>query len=468
MLTAFARRTGRPPSVPVALWIGELTQMSHSTRAHRASGPAPAPLVALLVALLAASYASACSDEPETCDRTTDCAHNRACVDGTCQAIACRTNLNCPADAICFPADDGEGLCGAQECRTSGDCSRRELPFCVGGRCLAEAPPECAVRTDCRQGETCRSGSCVSILTGAVCDANDDCGNPEICDPNRGAAGECTPRCSDDADCEPLEGLHVCHRGSGLCVVVECLDDVHCGDAEVCNASHTCEFERFPCGELECNDPTRPFVTQPLDGQCRCVECLNDNNCTASADDVCEAGGTCICSPTNRCVDCQQPASDPTECTGERPAFREGCCVECLTSADCQHFGLGSVCQAGGCVVCDCLAGCQCTGEASCVDQGNGTGRCQLPLGQLGDSCTEQAGCDVFLACNYSSGQCVPLATGGFCGAGCPAPMRCAQVGGSAFCYGCDPQNDMCPVTTECDVRGDWIGVFDGGRCTPI
>lgn len=427
-------------------------------------------LAAGILAALTGMLAAGCGDDTQTCDRTSDCGTGLACLEGTCQAVSCRTNLDCPADATCFAENGEQGRCSAQECRTSNDCEdQRETPYCVGGRCVADAPPECEARDQCGDGETCTDQECVAVESGVACVADTDCGNPEVCDPNRGEAGECTAPCTRHDDCNELEGRHACDSASGLCISVECLSAADCNDGEVCTPDFTCDFERFPCGDLTCDDTRRPFVTEPLDDMCRCVECLSDNNCTASADDICVTDTDCLCTDSNRCLSCGFPAGDVSECPEERPLLREGCCVVCLSDVDCQTFGLGSICQAGECVACDCLAGCECTGEAECVDQGDGTGRCQLPLGQLGDSCAAQSECDAFLACNYSSGECVQQGSGSFCGTGCPDPMRCASVsGGGGFCYGCDPDNDTCPANTECEVRSDWVDVFDGGRCTPI
>lgn len=407
---------------------------------------------------LAGLVSSACGDEEGACAANGDCDLLEVCQGGQCGSVACRTNLDCPVDTICYPE---EGLCGRLQCLTNFDCESidRRSPYCIGGRCSSQAPPECSDRGQCRTGEICQSGECVGVEDSVPCDDDEDCGNPLICDPDQGEAGACVEACETDAECaDGFAELRGCDHASGLCIPVDCVSAADCDEEEIC-ADHVCEIERFPCDTLECSDPDRPFKTEPVDGMCRCVQCLSGNHCSDTNSE--------ICSERNRCLFCETTAEGADACPDERPYFEEGCCLDCQRDADCESLGLGSVCTNGRCVVCDCERGCECPDGASCESTADG-GRCVIPPGQVGDACTRQLDCDDFLACSYYDGECVNEGVGGLCSDGCPAPSRCASTAEfGSVCMGCLGDED-CPDGVSCSVREEWEGVYDGGACLPL
>ncbi len=420
------------------------------------------PCAALVGCLLVLAACSS-EDNRQRCDFSADCGVGTACVSGFCESVPCASNLECPNDAICYTP---EGFCGEHECRVDPDCfSDRRNPFCRDGRCRPDPPPECGDRSDCGEAEICsQERTCIEAGRSIPCNDDEECGNPQLCDPEEGEAGACVDPCAEHADGDGFDDIRGCESSTGFCRSVECLSNSDCdqeGEPMECNDELVCVLQRFPCLELECNDPARPYQTEPLEGLCRCVQCLTDENCS-------EANGE-ICTGSKRCVFCTSTATTPSECGEGAPYFREGCCVECQTDEECgETWGLGSVCTNGRCVVCDCNDGCECPEGAGCVTQADDSGRCELGTGVIGEPCTQQIECTGSLACSYSSGECVAEGDGQFCQDGCPEPARCGLTeGGASLCYGCR-DNTECPVGLECQIEPEWVGVYDGGRCLPL
>lgn len=441
----------------------------------------PIPLLLLSLVLLSLAPLFGCSaEEDSSCIGTEDCGSGLVCFSGVCQTVLCASNLECPADSICY-IDEGE--CGRHECRTDADCfSNRRSPYCIENRCSRDEPPECEDRAACGDGEACIDSACVEVGLGRTCSTDEDCGNPQICDPNLGESGACVNACEDNSDCDGFDDLRACDTTSGFCEPVDCLNHSHCEESEECNDEYVCVLQRYdcdsgPCGpegqcpeEYICSNEMcgldcavqegRPFRTEPVDDACRCVQCITDINCNEAASEV--------CTPSKRCLFCENEGSAASECPEEQPFFSEGCCFECQDDTDCAADGLGSTCRNGRCVACDCNAGCVCPANSDCETQEDAvTGVCIAHEGAIGEDCTTQAECGETLACSYATGLCVALATGSFCGdAGCPEPARCGAVTNGALCYGCH-DNDGCPDGQVCDIPTEWIGVYDGGRCFP-
>jgi hypothetical protein len=321
------------------------------------------------------------------------------------------------------------------------------------------APPECSERDDCETGETCLEGSCAAVAAGGACTDDESCGRPQVCDPDRGETPACVDPCERDQDCEGLEDIRACDLPSGLCQPAECTTRDHCDVDEVCNEAHECEIERFPCDSLTCDDPEKPFETEPLEGLCRCVQCLTPNQCSTATGET--------CTDSNRCLYCEVHPDEEGSCPEEQPLRVDDCCTECAADEDCSDLGLGSICNRGRCVPCNCNAGCTCPEGADCEDQ-EGVGVCVRPLGQQGDPCQAQAHCEDFLACSYAVGECVNQGAGSFCTAeGCTEPTRCGSTTGGAVCFGCH-SDEECPAELECVVPSEWEGVYDGGQCLDV
>lgn len=414
--------------------------------------------LAVLVLGLTCITAS-CSEDPiPTCGGTDECPQGEACLSQICQTISCATTLDCPGDAICY---DETRRCGQPECETEVDCfNDRQAPFCVAGRCVEALPTDCHERSECGDGETCRSETCVGVGTGLACIDDESCGNPQICDRLASESGTCFTPCTDNANCDQFDDLRACDQTAGLCYPVECLRSNDCEDGFQCNDDDVCVVTPRDCDVMSCADiEGRPLQTTPADDLCSCVQCFEDANCAEAAGE--------LCAPSQRCLYCPEQAAAASGCPPETPYFREGCCLACVEDGQCDDLGVGSRCTNGRCVACDCAAGCPCPTGMACDIDDDGAGQCEERLGGVGDTCRQQDQCREDLACSYASGTCVASGSDDLCSAGCPAPSRCAQVAGeSALCYGCHSDRE-CPGGQACVVPDEWEGVFDGGRCLP-
>jgi len=218
------------------------------------------------------------------------------------------------------------------DCDDSDDCMDAEAARCVDGACVA-----CDSDTDCTSVEglpACVDGVCwecspdnTSACAGEtpLCDADrhlcvtclssNDCSGADAA---RCADGVCSA-CEAHADCEHLEGLPACEDG----VCHECTTDQTdgcVGDTPLCDADAH-----------------------------RCVECLDESQCTTATESQCVAGACTACETdahcshipglpacdAGTCVECTADSADA--CTGETSHCDTdaNACVECLIHSDC-------------------------------------------------------------------------------------------------------------------------------------
>lgn len=106
----------------------------------------------------------------------------------------------------------------APSCASSADCRRGET--CTCGRCLTRP---CRDATQCDAGHVCQSNRCV-----AGCSSARGCAEGDVCN-----SGGCARPCSSDEGCAFGE---TCGSFDGTCVVKLCGEAVTCGGDEVCVA----------------------------------------------------------------------------------------------------------------------------------------------------------------------------------------------------------------------------------------
>lgn len=153
-----------------------------------------------------------------------------------CETAADCTDADAPA---CDPATGSCEICvpGVDE----GNCPTETGPICVDPD--ATGDPFCGCETD---------SDCGDADSGMVCDTEDThqciegcrgkdgngCPDGEECTSETDEIGICTTPCEDDRDC-PADAPF-CDQREGLCV--ECLEDRHCEDNEICDTdTGTCE-----------------------------------------------------------------------------------------------------------------------------------------------------------------------------------------------------------------------------------
>ncbi len=210
------------------------------------------------------------------------------------------------------------------------------------------------------------------------CEVPDDCSVFEAC-----IDGFCRRECGPEDPCGGAR--NICDIANGACV--ECLEDVHCDDGDVCNSIGDCQptvtTECTP-NELGCIDDATAFVCSG-DGSERIeAPCRDDQFCEAGACRtlVCEPNSV-VCSG-NALVICNADGtdSDAASCDGA-----------------CDDDGFGCTCSEGSCEARACAAG-----EARCV--GNSAQRCNADGLAFGD--LEDCGDDSCVAGTCLPDECTP------------------------------------------------------------
>ncbi|TNE48576.1 MAG: hypothetical protein EP343_15950 [Deltaproteobacteria bacterium] len=344
------------------------------------------------------------------CSKDADCGTGNFCDTTT---YTCQKQTKCAKDADCKAptpyCPPSVGICS--QCGNSGHCKQdpnsKAQARCVGGNCVG-----CFQNTDCKLNYLCTNGTCV-----------EGCTSKRDCDPNTKPICNTTLKkcvaCEKDTDCS---GNDVCDTKTYTCQFRCTANDAYdqgCarrGTARYCKAStRTC---------VVCiNKPLRPGY--PYDIGCnsqapkcnekanKCVACLADNDCTASAN----ANSVKCDTTTNTCYDCTKNSDckTGTVCNTKTRQCIRGCltdndcprgkvcgdynqCVDCSSKSP--NCAVGLVCdkKANACVECltdtDCSGGAKCdTGINKCL---SATGRAQcLPCSKAGG----QAECATGHAC---------------------------------------------------------------------
>jgi len=245
------------------------------------------------------------------CNENKDCPRGEICVDHSC--VTCATSDACAGSSCnccpkgvngqqmqCSPVEkDGSPIC--VECTTNTDCASgvcdvlvgqcvpelypNERPDCCGDDCLkcpsdypfclpgpiSTACAQCRSDMDCKDGQYCQSGNCLSCTRDRHCGVRcESCGGD-------------TPYCLDGQTAD---------RSS----CVRCTDDAQCNGGACDPMTHEC----MPTCSMSCA-PDTPYC----DGQ-NFVECY--------ADTQCPCNGTCDLS-TNTC---SSSCRNNTDCLGNQ------------------------------------------------------------------------------------------------------------------------------------------------------
>ncbi len=90
--------------------------------------------------------------------------------------VECAVNSDCAEGEICQ-----DNICSTPpievECTVDENCLSGEV--CQDSVCVT--PPECAVNSDCAEGLVCTDGNCVNETVAPECTSNDDCSSGKIC-----------------------------------------------------------------------------------------------------------------------------------------------------------------------------------------------------------------------------------------------------------------------------------------------
>ena len=256
---------------------------------------------------------SGCQCSPELPQRPVECDENgvgclidEVCVQGLCSKLEpCDRDDDCPlmGQACVFPSRICEFRPGfSDECVEDTDCDAGS--FCALGKCrvAAESRP-CARRTDCVIGQTCDQDHFFCIEEGP-CTLADDypelaCEADEVCD---NFSERCTLSCQ--FECTPETELDDCgvgNRCDGACRCVQCLNDDDCGLGLVCNVrAGRCQSDDLCFNDDDCEEP---LFCEPRTSLCqvRPPPCESDLDCDLA--EFCDRN-TGVCElPTGPCID---------------------------------------------------------------------------------------------------------------------------------------------------------------------
>jgi cysteine-rich repeat protein len=196
----------------------------------------------------------------------------------------------------------------------------------------------------------------------------------EVCD--QGKLDEnCNGVVNEGCSCQDGERME-CGKSTAPCKVghvvcangmwpTECPDDVE-GSAEVCDGvDNDCNGMADDEGDALCQGGKK------CAGTLKCVECMDDGDCSGRTASTCKAWSCNTSSHT-----CQQKTVEAgTACGGSNKCTAAGSCVRCLDSSDC---GSGQQCVSN-----------ECTKKAVCGDGALDSGeQCDDGNSSDNDSCT--------------------------------------------------------------------------------
>jgi len=364
-----------------------------------------------------------CSSDAECparykCDREQRrcvCTGDDACPGGFCSAftgLCVATVPGCTSDSVCAKGEYCDRavrscrpvtpLCGA--CRNDAQCGE-------GSRCSAH-PDYPQAGTYCvPQCQAPADGGVAGCANGLSCRPRDAApGAEKLCFPAQGACGvtnACTPDsrkpCQADADC--ADQTQVCDRNLRWCVT----------RVRTCPAGDACDPQQRICVRACSNDADCQQIEGAPGYQCIANACVRRRICSADAD--CTDGENCQPNPdgSKSCVTgCVQNADCPLGQSCDKTDPRHPKCVQgCAANGDCplNAICVNKTCQSS---ISGCDQTCQTTVACSIASSCDSTSCCAAanlgtlcPMGptratQCQQHCTS-AGCPTpVTACDWN------------------------------------------------------------------
>ncbi len=390
------------------------------------------------------------------------------CGDGVCQWNKGENSCNCPSD--CKKKCKKDSDCGKPTCSGRGMCEIIK-PFCDKGVCSVQKSrvgnsvcnpqtnkcerisAQCKTRCDCKQGQECAKGFCVTPKTPVYCCDKPGCPAGQKCKDKSGKDGVCsTKKCSKDSDC-----------GKQTCSVVSvgtgpmCIEKIPTCKNGVCSATvkrydnRKCDRAGVKCVPTASQCKTHcdcPQGQACVSGQCvkpkTPVYCCTKAGCPAGqkCTDPLGKPGVCPASKCKRDADCGKPSckSNPSTktCIQYRPSCKGGKCS--TSSQTLQNYTCESA--SGFCIPLQvkCKVDCDCPQGQRCS-----RGRCIVSITPA--YCCDKPGCPPRQRCTNSKG--VP----GFCPIKkCTKNSDCGMpYCSTGFLRGCNQYTPQC-VRGSCQV----------------
>ena len=345
-----------------------------------------------------------CAISGSTCNSSADCPDDSSTCTTTFSPAGCNTCVG-PECGTCTL----QTTCSKQACVTSGKCSINNNSCATIADCPTIAG-NCSINgASCTSDAGCVNAGHCSVQTGTVCTSNANC--PAI-------NGACS---KTSVACQPANQATQC-PSSGNCSVItatSCTTNANClpvnGKCSVTNAACTgtgagncpalgkCTISNAQC-QTNANCPNVGGTCNLTGKACVSGACPVAGNCSINTATRCDVNGDCAavkqCSITN--LACNTAA----DC----PAQNLKCSISgltCTTAADCPT--VAKTCTVGN-------VGATCTTNAGC----NVAGHCSI---QTGTTCTTAANCPTVAGtCSISGAACTTNAN-------CPSIATAAMTG---------------------------------------
>ena len=290
---------------------------------------------------------------------------------------------SCSGDLECTSGHCLNGKCVA--CKTNSHCNNAAgLPFCSAQNTCVSCASSGGSSACTGNTSVCEpvSGRCVECADNASCTTE----NKAFCVANQCGGCGASGATSTTVDGGILDGgtTSVCKGATPMCATsgrcVECLQNSECtadpdkafcvaNQCVGCNVSGAAASAHDGGATSACIGATPECSTSG-----RCVECLHNSECTADPDKA-----FCV---QNTCQGCNATASTSdagvtNACTGATPVCmsstsstsKAGQCVGCADSGDCS--GNFPICDTTTTFTCQ-----ACTSDAQCAAKGGGPGVC--------------------------------------------------------------------------------------------
>ncbi len=271
----------------------------------------------------ACGVTNACApDSRKPCSADTDCGDAAQACDQTLKYCIVKLR-SCPAGDACDPQ---QRIC-VHACTVDADCIQIEGGpgyKCSANACIKQAL--CAADTDCSDGQICQANPDGSKSCRAGCVQNGDCPLGQSCSSADAHHPKCVQGCSASSDC-PLN--QICSGGACTSTVTGCAQT--CQDTQVCDIASKCDAASSCCRAANLSQACPTNKTQNT--QYPCTACVHATGCpspvaacaqncfplsfkSCTSDNDCTAFPGSVCTPSLLCQQMVwvQPCTDDASC----------------------------------------------------------------------------------------------------------------------------------------------------------
>ena len=378
-----------------------------------------------------------------TCENSGECHPTPQCiVDGDCGSRRCLGQNPC---TLFTPR------CINNKCRTIKNQYANVSCDGVNGICRA-LPPECRSPCDCKQGQTCDKGKCVTGSSPVYCCEKTGCLSGNTCVDKKGNKGNCP--CTKHSDC----GKQSCRNSGSSCVrLTPTCNTGICSSASQTVANASCDVTTN-----NCKSKGKPCKS---DSDCPSA-CKHDTRLCTLTPGLCKNGICAKGSPKSHLAhscNAAQNACEKRKCTTSTQCGKAYCENQ---GANCKLYSL--LCRSGACLVQSTVSqNAFCDKYNRCIKRCNRDYDCgRRTCRQVGSSCSQKSHYCEKNICKTSSisfGKKVCIPSTGKC-IECRNARDCPRAKCSVRSRTCYQSTYSC-VNQKCQLRS---ASYFGGRCSAL